>query len=178
MDYLFILDVITSYGLPTLIISAFVVVISIIVDLIFKDKIPTNLKINAPFFVALILCFIYDMVFVANYFIFREEALTFGLVSGSLSVVLIRTVGSIYNGETLPADTVLILIEGIIEEVVSPTALKSSSIKIKDVIDKATTLEEQRTEIIEILIVNTEKDISNEQIENVTTLILKAVSAL
>ena len=178
MDYLFILDVITSYGLPTLIISAFVVVISIIVDLIFKDKIPTNLKINAPFFVALILCFIYDMVFVANDFIFREEALTFGLVSGSLSVVLIRTVGSIYNGETLPADTVLILIEGIIEEVVSPTALKSSSIKIKDVIDKATTLEEQRTEIIEILIVNTEKDISNEQIENVTTLILKAVSAL
>lgn len=178
MDYLFILDVITSYSLPTLIIAAIVAAISIVANLIFKDKIPTGLKINAPFFGAMVLCFIYDMVFVVNDFTFREETLTFGLVGGSLSVVLIRTVGSIFRGETLPADTILVLIEGIIEEVVSPTALKASSIKIKDVIDKAITTEEQRTEIIEILFVNTDKDISREQLENVTTLILNAVSAL
>ena len=96
MDYLFILDVITSYSLPTLIIAAIVAAISIVANLIFKDKIPTGLKINAPFFGAMVLCFIYDMVFVVNDFTFREETLTFGLVGGSLSVVLIRTVGSIF----------------------------------------------------------------------------------
>jgi hypothetical protein len=178
MDYLFILNVLTSYSLPTLIIAVIVSALSIVFDLIFKDKIPTNVKLNAPFFIAFLLCFVYDTAFVVKDFSFREETITFGIVSGSLSVVLIRSFFSLINGKSLTTDTTLLLIEGIIEEVIEPSSVKSVSVMIKNIIETPLDIEYQKTEIVEIIVVNSDKDLSTEQIESVATLILKSVSAI
>ena len=178
MDYLFILNVLTSYSLPTLIIAVIVSALSIVLDLIFKNKIPTNIKLNAPFFIAFLLCFVYDTAFVLNSFILREETITFGIVSGSLSVVIIRTFFSVVNGKSLTTDTALLLIEGIIEELIEPSSVKTVSVMIKNVIDTPSTIEDQKTEIVEIIVVNCYKDLPAEQIESVATLILKSVSAI
>ena len=178
MDYIFLQDAITSYSLPTLIIAVIVSAISILADVIFKDKIPTTLKINVPFFLAFLSSLIYDIVFVTKGFIIREEVVTFAIVCGSLSIVLIRIFSSIFNGEKLSADTTILLIEGIIEDLVLPTSIKAVSVKIKEIIDTATSKEEQKSGIIELIVVNTDKDLSSDQIESVAMLILKTVSAI
>ena len=99
MDYQFIKVFLTSYSLPTLIIAFLVATLSIIVDKLFKGKLPFFIKNYAPFMLSLVLYFIYDTAFVLKAFVFREDTFISGVLSGSLSLIFSRTYYSLIKGE-------------------------------------------------------------------------------
>lgn len=178
MDYFFLSDALSSYGLPSLIIAVIVACLTAVLNKLFKDRFPLALKINAPFLLSLALCVAYHMIFVSKSFSLSDDAFTFGLVCGSISVVLNRFFYSTKSTDDLSVDAVILLIEGLIEDVVSPSALRATSIAIKNAIECDSQPEEVKSEIVGLLIVNSDKDLSPDRLDGVATLILQAVSAL
>jgi hypothetical protein len=180
MDYQFIKVFLTSYSLPTLIIAFLVATLSIIVDKLFKGKLPFFIKNYAPFMLSLVLYFIYDTAFVLKAFVFREDTFISGVLSGSLSLIFSRTYYYLISGEMVKSPTVTViesLLEGIIPEqtiAVTATAVESLIITFEDSEDQPILIEK----ISQVIKENSDKENGEIDALALASLILNAVSVL
>lgn len=123
-------DILTTYSLPTIIISAIICVVSLTLNKFFS-KLPKLLKAYLPFLTAIILYFAYDMVFVVKDFVFREETLYAGIFSGSLGTIICSIIKKFSQGKLTTVDNTLLLIESILEGYIDQNIISSTALEIQ-----------------------------------------------
>ena len=184
MDYQFIEALFTLYNLPTLIIALIVSIISIIVSKIFKGKLPFFVTDYAPFILSLLSYFIFDTVFVKGAFTLSEDTFLSGILSGSLSIILVKAVESVKSGKAIKSPAVTV-IEHLLEGVVCNDALSATAIAVESLIislenkgDNEQFNKDALISIVQIIKENSDKEHSESDLTAIATLILNAVSVL
>ena len=86
MDYI-LQDIFTSYGLSTIIIAILVCLARLTLER-FYQKLPKLLITYIPFILAILLNYLFDMIFISKCFIIKSNIFYSGLVSGSLSAII------------------------------------------------------------------------------------------
>ena len=87
MDYLLLQDFLVTYSLPTLIVAVIVSAVSLTLNKFFVNA-PKLLKAYFPFLLAVLLYFLYDMIFVERAILLNKHAFYGGILSGSLSAII------------------------------------------------------------------------------------------
>ncbi len=180
MDFVFLKDFLSDYSLPTLIISSVVAVLSLIFDKFLAEKLPAGMKNYIPFGLAIILYFVYDMIFVCLSFSFRTEAFYAGILCGSLSTIIVSIAGKIKKGEPIPLSATTLLIEKLLEDYVSKESATATALIIEQLIvasdDGSGEYALTKIEIYEALKKQSEINLSDEQYFHIAGLILSAVN--
>ena len=130
MDFILLKDFLTYYSLPTLCVSVAVSLLTFLVDKKFKNKLPDHLRSFLPFILAVIFYFAYDIIFVCNEFMIKTDALYAGILSGSLSIIICKSVKKIASGKPLTFSATVLLIEGILQEYISENKVFDVAIKL------------------------------------------------
>lgn len=181
MNYTFIHDFFTCYGMPTILIAAVTSAFCLIMNKIFKEKYPRLFKTQIPFLFCLVVHFIYDMIFISNAFIFTEQAFTAGILSGSLSIIMNSLIIKIKRSEFIGLSTTALLIEGLLDGVVPETCLAATAVAVENIIsdtERDKEIEELANEIAEILKLNTDKQMNEAELKNTAKMIIQAVNSL
>ena len=176
MDDLFLQDFLVSYSLPTLIVSVIVCTVSLTLNKFF-DKMPKLLKVYLPFLMAIILYFLYDMIFVIKTFSFRQETFYAGILSASLSVILSSSLSRIFQGKPFSVNKTILLIEGILEGYISQTSLSQTAYIIEEILLNCQDAIEQQKQVENVLKENGDELIIREA-SHLTKLIIEAVSSI
>lgn len=165
---------IECYGLPAVIISVIVAIVSIVLDLVFKDKFFT-IKNYLPFLIAVALMFLYDIIF-GSVFTTPTEITSAGVLCGSVSTGIFAFFKRIRCGKTnLNIDPKILLIEGILSGIIEDKNIESISKSALEIFDleKSETL---KIKLDELLILNAKSDISKEKIQATSDLIINVLS--
>lgn len=175
MDLVLLKEFLTGYSLPTVIISIFVGTVSIIASKLLKGKLPSTFVNYATFFLAIILYFAYDMIFVIKAFGFSIDAFYAGILCGSLATVIVSAVNKIGRGEPLSSSAVRLLIEGIISGVVKKSSITATAAALEEILlgDNDDCFDAVK----DLLTVNAEQ-VVEEQINATAKLIIDGVNAL
>lgn len=175
MDYGYLTELLSLYGLPSVIISVAVALICFLVELIAKNKI-SCIKGYIPFISGVMLYFVYSLIFFGFYNSIKAEILYSGVACGSLGVILKTAVKKIFNGKIVQSQTALI-IEGIICDI--------DVDNLSVVVAKVERIFTENVDSSEIDIVNAIASILKEHaksdestLENMAHLIAQAVKAL
>ncbi len=114
MNYQDIVNFLSSYSLPTIIIALIISIATILLKLILKDKFPLKLETYLPTLLAITLQFIYDCIFVFKGVCFSLDTLYAGAVASALATVITVAFFKLKNGERLNKSPLFMLIEGIV----------------------------------------------------------------
>ena len=123
-----------SYSLPTIIIAVAVGFVGFLTEKFINVKIPQFILTYAPFIVAVLLYFAYDMLFLVKAFYLRSESLYAGILSGSLSVIIKETVKKIVSGKPVNLSATTLLIEGLITGYVKNGAITKTAILVENIL--------------------------------------------
>ncbi len=175
MDYLFLQDFLVSYSLPTLIIAFVVCLVRLILNKFF-GTLPKLIKSYIPFLLAMILYFVYDVIFVIKQIIITSQTFYGGLISGSLSAIIFSTITKICKGRPVGSNATILLIEGILNDYVTQEALSKTAIEIEQALssNEGTVLEQQ---VINTLTYNC-LELSSTDIIYLTKLILSTAKTI
>ena len=175
MDFVLLKEFLTGYSLPTVVIAVIVCAISIAVSKIFKDKIDETVLNHATFFLAIILYFAYDMVFISRALCFSIDAFYAGILCGSLATVIASAINRIGRGQPISVSAVRLLIEGLIDGIVQDSAVTATAAALEDLLisDNGDCIDTVK----EILTVNS-NGVTEEKISSVAKLIIDSVKTL
>jgi len=174
MDYVYLKEFFSDYTLPTLIIALIVGIATLIYDRFLSGKLPAIVRSYAPFILSITLYFAFDMIFVSKAFTFKKNAFYAGVLSGSLSVVIVSSIDRIKRGKPLSLSTTAMLIESIITGYVIEENLQRVALDIEKTIATET---DAHDTVSKILLNNSLSEITEQDRANLTTLIITAVRA-
>ena len=172
MDYLLLHDFLLNYSLPTLIVAVIVSAVSLTLNKFFANA-PKLLKAYLPFLLAILLYFLYQIIFVEGTFSLKKEIFYGGILSGSLSAIISSCLKKILNGKSIGVSATVLLIEGILEGYIESHLLTKTAIQI----ELALSLEDsEKTEqqVVQTITYNC-SSLSAEQILSLAKLIISAV---
>lgn len=84
-----------NFNVDTIVIAMVISVISILIELIFKDKMPSPINTVLPFFLGSIFCLIYKLIIKEKPSVF--SVISYGITAGSLSFVIKAFISSLKN---------------------------------------------------------------------------------
>lgn len=181
MDLAFIKDFFTSYGLPTVVIGIISSACCLGITAIFKDKCAVFIKTQLPFLIAIILQVAYDMIFLSRAFVFNEQAIASGVLSGSLAVIINSLVNKLKRGEMVVLSATALLIEGLLEGIVPKSCISATAVAVENIINDKTADKEKEElikEITKIVKSYSEDGFTDYEIEKTAELIVQAVSVI
>ncbi len=121
----FLLNLISSYGVKTLIICAITTIINILLCLLLKKL--SVVKNFLPFIIATLLELIYDCVFVYKQLIISADILYSGIMAGGLSIAINVFIKKLKNGKSIAFDKNLLMVIGLLDGVVSQEHIKQTA---------------------------------------------------
>ena len=172
MDYLLLQDFLVTYSLPTLIVAVIVSAVSLTLNKFFNRS-PKLLKAYLPFLLAVLLYFIYDILFVEGDFSFKKEVFYGGILSGSLSAIISSAIKKISNGKPIGVSATVLLIEGILDGYIETHLLTKTAMDI----ELALSLEDstkQEQQVVDTITYNC-SSLTSDEIIRLAKLILGAV---
>ena len=178
MDYILLKDFLAYYSLPTLIVAVIVVILTLLSDKFLGDKIPELLRSFMPFILSIVIYFAYDMIFVCGKFVLKTDALYAGILSGSLSVIIFKSIKKVMNGKPLTLSATALLIEGIIESYVSENVLIDTVNAIEALFSDESKKDTIIDDVKELLSISTENATSEEELLKISALLVKAVKSV
>ena len=92
MNYFLLKNFLSSYSLPTLLIALCVAFGCYLLEKLIKKQISGMIKAQLPFIIAILVYFAYDMIFVSKAFVFKDDALYAGILSGSLAKMPLKSI--------------------------------------------------------------------------------------
>ena len=172
MDYLLLQDFLVTYSLPTLIVAVIVSAVSLTLNKFFNGA-PKLLKAYLPFLLAILLYFLYDILFVEGSFSFKKEVFYGGILSGSLSAIISSALNKILNGKPIGVSATILLIEGILEGYIESHLLTKTAtdIELAFSLEDGEKIEQQ---VIKTITYNC-SSLSNSEIIRLSKLIISAV---
>lgn len=176
MNYVYLKDFLENYSLPTLTIAVLVSVIVLIYDKFLSAKSPKTIRNFLPFVLAIALYFAYNAIFVCRAFVFSADAFSAGILSGSLSVIITSSFYKIKSGKPIAVNAVAIIIESLIAGYVNDSVLSTTANLIGDILDKEPDLALEK--VTETITENSSTPISAIELKSVSSLIIKAVTAI
>ncbi|MBE5737684.1 MAG: hypothetical protein E7348_04715 [Clostridiales bacterium] len=169
-------DILTSYSLPTIIIAIIVCSASLTLNKFF-NRLPKTIKVYIPFLMAIVLYFLYDMIFVINDFTFRSETLYAGIFSGSISAIINSTITKLLQGKPINTNTTILLIEDILRGYIDQKVLSKTASEIENLLLFNTDDDLTQKNIVALLTEIT-SELSQMDICNLAKLIIVAVSSI
>jgi hypothetical protein len=136
MDLFLLKDFFTSYSLITVLIATVSAVVSLVINYLFKDKLPRVISAFLPFILAIICYFIYEFVIISEQFLLNEKCFYTAVMCGSLSTVIISIINKIRSGKPLSLSPTLLLIESLLSEFVDQKILSATAIEIEQMINE------------------------------------------
>lgn len=164
-----------DYSLPTLIVSVTVAIFIIVADKFLTDKIPQIIINIAPFIIAIILYFAYDIIFVCKCFLLRVEALYSGILCASFAHVIRSVLSRISKGKPIGLSTTILMIESILSSYVIDPCKTASDIDNLLSVDEGCDLILQISEIIKL---NLKEEVSEEQLLILANLVVKGTNSI
>lgn len=180
MNYFLLKNFLSSYSLPTLLIALCVAFGCYLLEKLIKKQISGMIKAQLPFIIAILVYFVYDMIFLAKDFVLRDTAFIAGIVCGSLAVVFRALINKLKRGDSSVSSAASLLVEGVLEGVIPTEQLHGVAKAVERLILENDSLnEEQITIEISLLIKeNTIEELSDSDIQSLVNLILQAVGGL
>ena len=169
-------DILTSYSLPTVIIALIVCVANLTLNKFFNN-LPKTIKVYIPFLVAIVLYYLYDMIFVLHDFIFRSETLYAGIFSGSLSAILNSATTKLLQNKSIDTNTTILLIEEILRGYIDQKILTKTACEIQNLL-QFNKSDEFNQESVIALLTNITSELSQMDICNLAKLIVVAVNSI
>ena len=169
-------DILTSYSLPTMVIAVIVCTASLTLNKFFNN-LPKNITVYIPFLMAIVLYFLYDMIFVIYDFTFRSETLYAGIFSGSLSAIISSTITKLLQGKPINTNATIILIENILRGDVDQKVLSKTASEIENLLLLNNDDDLVLKDIVKILTEIT-SELSQIDICNLAKLIIVAVNSI
>ena len=169
-------DILTSYSLPTIVIAAIVCTASLTLNKFFNN-LPKTIKVYIPFLMAIVLYFLYDMIFVIYDFAFRSESLYAGIFSGSLSAVISSSITKLLQGKPINTNATIVLIENILSGHIDQKVLSKTASKIENLMTFNNDDDFVQQNIVAILTEIT-SELSHIDICNLAKLIIVAVNSI
>lgn len=136
MDLFLLKDFFTSYSLITVLIATVSAVVSLVINYLFKDKLPRVISAFLPFILAIICYFIYEFVIISEQFLLNEKCFYTAVMCGSLSTVITSIINKIRSGKPLSLSPTLLLIESLLSEFVDQKILSATAIEIEQMINE------------------------------------------
>lgn len=167
----------TTYSLPTVIIAVIIGILSFVSDKFFSNKIKTTTRNYLTFFLAIILYFIYEIIFVTKCFALNENILYLGILSGSLATAFSCALNKILSAQSV-SNALSLIIEGVISGIISDNALSATVLSLENLFASEVDEKILKEQIINILAVNAINALPTEEYERVATLLIYAVRAL
>lgn len=178
MDFILLKDFFISYSLPTVIIALCVTVAVLVLEKIFKDKIPFKVMNYIPFILSVIIYVIYGLIISSGKI--TSDYFYAGILSGSLSTVMRSAINRISQGKSIGLSATVLLIESLLKGYVDENSLTKTAILIDELLTKHT--EELNDDIIKktasILKDNANCDKPDDETIKVATLIVRSIKAL
>lgn len=172
MDYLLLQDFLVTYSLPTLIVAVIVSAVSLTLNKFFVNA-PKLLKAYFPFLLAVLLYFLYDMIFVERAILLNKHAFYGGILSGSLSAIISSALRKISSGKSIGVSATVLLIEGILDGYIANHLLTKTALDI----EVALSLEDgekKEQQVIDTISYNC-SSLSSDQVIRLAKLIISAV---
>ncbi len=176
MDYTYLKVIIEKYSLPTMVIAGIVSIFMLIYDIFASKHVAKKLSNYLPFLLAVILYLSYDMIFVAKGFKFNVSAVSAGILSGSLSVIVNASIKRLKEGKLPRVNAIETVIESLICAYVKKELLNQTAVKIKQAVQTANG--DIKAELNAILTENLSEPAEENELNMLSSLILKAVTAL
>lgn len=179
MNFVYLKDFLEAYSLPSLVIAIIVAVLMAVLDKLFKDGLPTLIKLYAPFVLSVLIYFAYDMIFVSSEFSLRSDVFYAGVLSGSLSAVFSGIISSIKRGEPIPFNAVLLLIESILCELVPEKSLRKTALDLEKItMDSELDEAVLATRLAETIKSCSDKGLSDDEYIAAAKLIIEGINSL
>ena len=181
MNYSFLKNFFTAYGLSAVIIAVICSACTMLLSKLLKNKLAVQIKTQLPFLLAIIIQFAYDMIFVIHAFELSESAFAAGILSGSLSVIFNSFILRIKDGEFIGLSATALLIEGIIDGIVPESCIAATAMAVESIIAKQSEeIEKEQlvNEIVSVLKVNMEGEFNEVELRKTARLIVEAVDSL
>ena len=122
-------DIFTSYGLSTIIIAILVCVARLTLER-FYQKLPKLLITYIPFIVAILLNYLFDMIFISKCFIIKPNVFYSGLVSGSLSAIIYSRIKKSKDDNLSNTTASIVIIKSILKEYIDQDVLTKTAQEI------------------------------------------------
>ena len=174
MNYVYLADFFVSYSLPTVVIAVIVAIASLIINRFVKKKIPPLTSSYFPFMLAVFLYFAFDMIFISKAFTLKEQTFYAGILSGSLSVIIVSIFNRIKKGKPLTVSQTVLIIEGIISGYVKDDLLSSTAKALDEHILSPESSVSAQT-VAEIIKSNSDERLTDDDYLAIAKLILTAV---
>ncbi len=176
MEYDYITEILSSYGISTVVIAVVVSVICIVLEKVFLSKLKICIKGYVPFIAGIVITFLYNLIFLGVNIAITEETFYSGLCSGSLSVIIKTAVKKFASGKPVNKNQTSLLIEGIICEYVTEN-LAMAVTKIEKTINESAP-ESLMEKIESVLTEHVSENISKDEIVNIAFIIIDAINSL
>ena len=126
------------YGIGAFIIAIITVILKLVLDKFLPQKLGTNYKAFLPFIIAIVLSFIYDLIFNGIGDEFIKHALSSGVVSGSLAVAISTIIKKIKAGKPIvfSYSGITLVIEGILQDYIDDTVLGVAVVAIESIVNE------------------------------------------
>lgn len=177
MDYILLKEFFADYSLPVLIIALVIGVVKFFVDKFLVKNINRVFLSYAPFILCVVLYIAYDMLFVLKSFALTYQSLYAGLLSGSLSVIFCSMIKKISSGKVIASQTVM-LIEGILQGVVSDNLLTQTAIELERLLASDFDDNSMRYQLTIALKNSAPEDYTEDQLMHVASLVMQAVKTI
>ena len=181
MDYQNLINLLQTFGLPTITIT---LIISIVFYILNKNvQLKYGIKYYAPIILGIVLYSAYDMIFITKAFDLRIECVFSGSISGVLSFSFSASFNRIINGKPLTNDLNILTVEGIIGDFVKDNQTQKVSKEIVKIYHSALSYETyDETYLIEEFFLVIKKysldKITDDEIVSVASLTVKALNGI
>lgn len=167
----------TTYSLPVIIITVFVGTLSFVLDKFLFNKIKSTTRNYLTFFLAIILYFIYESLFVTKRFALYESTIYAGILIGSLSTTFNYLLNKISSKRSI-SDALGIIIESIIKEIIADSAIGATVISLEKLFASELDEKKLKEQIVNILALNAVSALTLEEYERVATLLIRTIKSL
>ncbi len=178
MDYILLQEFFATYSLPVLVIALVIGIIKVIADKYLAKKLPQFILAYSPFLLCMLLYNAYEMIFVLKSFEFSTQSVYAGLLSGSLSVVIASILRKIAGGKPLNVSQTVLLIEGLLHGFISDNLITKTAIEVEKVLLSNCAEEVISEQVKNTILMNANDTISNDQLLNLSHVIVKAFNML
>lgn len=171
MNLIMLKDFFSEYSAPSVIIAFIISIAKVIIDKSVGSKTVKHILAYSPFILGILFCYLYNVIFLGVY-TFDISIIYAGILGGSLSCAFAVVLNKIIKGESLPTNTALALITGLIDGYVMEDKAEQVVENIYNLFVNTNTDEEQSiiVKITEIL-----NDFSNGLLQPAELLALSAV---
>ena len=123
----------TSYSVPTIVISIITCVFALIFEISLKDKVNKKQIIYLSILVSITMQIVYDCVILGQATV-SPNTIVAGSVAGSLSIAISAFIKKVYKGENLPNSVAGLLIEELIKDYVTNEKISETALSIESLI--------------------------------------------